>query len=119
LGSAALWRLRLRVAHQRQEMRKLEVGDKGWFITSGENLRINMGAYGGTTEASMPPYDWALLSDVTNDGIVDFVDFAHLADIYTDQDDELPADFDRDGDVDYGDLHLLTEDWLKETIWPH
>jgi len=100
-------------------MRKLEVGDKGWFITSGENLRINMGAYGGTTEASMPPYDWALLSDVTNDGIVDFVDFAHLADIYTDQDDELPADFDRDGDVDYGDLHLLTEDWLKETIWPH
>ena len=32
----------------------------------GENLRINMGAYGGTAEASMPPYDWSLLSDIYN-----------------------------------------------------
>jgi len=83
----------------------------------GENLRINMGAYGGTAEASMPPYDWALLSDITNDGTVDFIDFAHLANLYTDQDEQLPADFDRDGDVDYADLHLLTQDWLKATIW--
>ena len=83
----------------------------------GENLRINMGAYGGTAEASMPPYDWALLSDITNDGVVDFIDFAHLADLYTDQDDELPADFDRDGDVDYDDLSLLVDDWLKQTTW--
>jgi len=83
----------------------------------GENLRINMGAYGGTAEASMPPYDWALLSDITNDGTVDFVDFAHLADIYLEQDEQLPADFDRDGDVDKADLLLLTEDWLKQTSW--
>jgi probable HAF family extracellular repeat protein len=83
----------------------------------GQNLRINMGAYGGTAEASMPPYDWALLSDITNDGIVNFVDFAHLADIYLEQDEQLPADFDRDGDVDYADLSLLTEDWLKQTTW--
>ena len=79
--------------------------------------RINMGAYGGTAEASMPPYDWALLSDVTNDGTVDFVDFGHLAGVYTEQDDELAADFDRDGDVDYDDLSLLAEDWLKQTTW--
>jgi len=83
----------------------------------GENIRINMGAYGGTAEASMPPYDWALLSDITNDGTVDFVDFAHVADVFTDQGDELPGDFDRDGDVNYADLFLLTEDWLRETIW--
>jgi parallel beta-helix repeat protein len=83
----------------------------------GENLRINMGAYGGTVKASMPPYDWALLSDITNDGVVDFVDFAHLANMYTDQDDGLPADFDRNGDVDYDDLGLLAEDWLKQTTW--
>jgi len=31
----------------------------------GENIRINMGAYGGTAEASMPPHDWALLGDLT------------------------------------------------------
>ncbi|MHC4361042.1 MAG: right-handed parallel beta-helix repeat-containing protein, partial [Planctomycetota bacterium] len=36
----------------------------------GENIRINMGAYGGTAEASIPPYDWTLLADLTNDGIV-------------------------------------------------
>ncbi|MHC4259105.1 MAG: hypothetical protein ACYSTF_01650, partial [Planctomycetota bacterium] len=42
----------------------------------GQNLRINMGAYGGTAKASMPPYGWALLSDITNDGIVDGCDFA-------------------------------------------
>ena len=83
----------------------------------GENLRINMGAYGGTAEASMPPYDWALLSDITNDGITDFVDFAYLADMYTDQDDELPADFDRDGDIDYDDLSLLVDNWLGQTTW--
>jgi len=87
--------------------------DNDW----GENLRINMGAYGGTAEASMPPYDWSLLSDITNDGTVDFVDFAHLADIYLEQDERLPADFDRDGDVNYPDLRLLTEDWLKQTAW--
>jgi hypothetical protein len=83
----------------------------------GENIRINMGAYGGTAEASMPPYDWALLSDITNDGTVDFVDFAHTADMFTDQEDELPGDFDRDGDVDYADLGLLVQDWLKQTSW--
>jgi len=83
----------------------------------GENIRINMGAYGGTAEASMPPYDWAILSDMTNDGTVHFVDFAHFANIFTEQDYQLPADFDRDGDVDYADLFLLTEDWLKQTIW--
>ena len=83
----------------------------------GGNLRINMGAYGGTAEASMPPYDWALLSDITIDGITDFIDFGHLAALYTDEDEQLPADFDRDGDVDYADVLLLTEDWLKQTTW--
>ena len=41
-----------------------------------------------------------------------------LADIYLEQDEQLPADFDRDGDVDYADLSLLTKDWLKQTSWP-
>ncbi|MBN2019154.1 MAG: hypothetical protein JW749_02890 [Sedimentisphaerales bacterium] len=83
----------------------------------GVNIRINMGAYGGTTEASMPPYDWALLPDITNDGIVDFVDFAHQADMYTDEDNELPGDLDRNGIVNFSDIALLVEDWLKQTSW--
>lgn len=83
----------------------------------GQNLRVNMGAYGGTAEGSMPPYDWAILADITNDGTVDFADFAYLAAIFTDQDDQLPGDFDRDGDVDFSDVALLIADWLKETTW--
>ncbi len=39
--------------------------------------RINMGAYGGTAEASMS--EWPFASDVNYDGIVDMVDFAALA----------------------------------------
>ncbi|MHC4160308.1 MAG: LamG domain-containing protein, partial [Planctomycetota bacterium] len=83
----------------------------------GENIRINMGAYGGTAEASMPPYDWSILADLTNDGAVDFVDFTCMAAVYTDQNDQPAGDLDRDNDVDMADICLLTEDWLKETSW--
>jgi len=85
----------------------------------GENLRINMGAYGGTAKASMPPYDWALLADLTNDGIVNFEDFGHQAIDWRQGESEQPGDLDRNGVVDFADLLLLTEDWLKTTSWPH
>jgi hypothetical protein len=70
-----------------------------------------------TAHASIPPNDWAFPADITNDGTVDFVDYAYLAAIYTDRDDQLPGDFDRDGDVDLADLRLLAEDWLKRTSY--
>jgi hypothetical protein len=41
--------------------------------------RINMGAYGGTIEASMSDSNAGLLADVDNNGIVDFYDYAKLA----------------------------------------
>jgi hypothetical protein len=83
----------------------------------GQNLRINMGAYGGTDQASMPPYDWALLADIDNDGIVDSYDF-----VYAGQDWQLarpqqPSDLDRSGNVGLLDLDLLADDWLKITLW--
>jgi parallel beta-helix repeat protein len=83
----------------------------------GENLRINMGAYGGTVQASMPPYDWALLADLTNNGVVDFEDFSHQADDWLQTQIEQPGDLDRNGTIDYADLQLLAEDWLKQTTW--
>ena len=83
----------------------------------GQSLRINMGAFGGTAEASMPPYDWAILADLTNDGTVDSVDFAHLSAIFSNEAEQLPGDLDRDANVDLADLLLLTEDWLKTTSW--
>jgi predicted outer membrane repeat protein len=83
----------------------------------GQNLRIDMGAYGGTPEASMPPYDWAILGDLTNDGIVDFSDFAYQAKDWQTRAEEQSGDLDRNGAVGMGDLWLLVEDWLLETSW--
>jgi hypothetical protein len=81
------------------------------------NLRVNMGAYGGTAEASMAPLDWAVLSDVNNDGISNLPDFAYMAASWLTSGNNLPCDFNRDKDVDIDDLVLLAEDFLKQTTW--
>ncbi len=83
----------------------------------GENLRINMGAYGGTAEASMPPYVWALLADLTNDGTVNFEDYTAQAIDWLESVSEQPGDLNRNGTVDIADIALLTEDWLEQTSW--
>jgi predicted outer membrane repeat protein len=83
----------------------------------GHNLRINMGAYGGTAEASMAPYDWALLCDIDNNGTADLKDFAWLSSLWPKQGDELFADFNRDTTVEANDLDLFIEDWLEVTSW--
>ncbi len=84
--------------------------------TWGKNLRINMGAYGGTTEASMAPHGWALLCDVDNNGKVNLTDFAYMCMAFTEEDEPF-ADFNRDVVMDMLDAALLTEDWLKTTSW--
>lgn len=83
----------------------------------GRNVRVNMGAYGGTTEASMPPYNWALLGDLTNDGTVDFADLAQWAESSPVGDTACPADLDRNASVNMTDLALLAQDWLAKTSW--
>ena len=83
----------------------------------GVNKRINMGAYGGTEQASMPPYDWTLLADMTNDGKVNSTDFAYFAAFFGQSENESPADFNRDGDTNWSDLAFLTNEWLAQTSW--
>jgi hypothetical protein len=83
----------------------------------GQNLRIDMGAYGGTAEASMSPYDWAMLGDLTNDGLVDLKDYAFQAADWLNSADQQPGDLNRDGLIDIDDLALLVEDWLGQTTW--
>ncbi|MBN2271647.1 MAG: right-handed parallel beta-helix repeat-containing protein, partial [Sedimentisphaerales bacterium] len=83
----------------------------------GQNLRINMGAYGGTAQASMPPYDWVLLGDINNDGIVDFFDVACAAPYWGLTTQEQPFDLDRNGTVAPPDLDLFADDWLNNTLW--
>jgi predicted outer membrane repeat protein len=83
----------------------------------GENLRINMGAYGGTAQASIPPYDWALLADLNNDGAVDWLDFVCTGCDWLKTAPYQPCDLNRNGDVNPADLDLFADDWLKTTIW--
>ena len=83
----------------------------------GQNLRIDMGAFGGTAEASIPPYDWALLADITNDGIVNLEDYVYQAADWLNSADQQPGDLNRDSLVNISDLALLIEDWLGQTSW--
>jgi len=83
----------------------------------GQNLRINMGAFGGTAEASMPPYGWAILGDLTNDGLVNLKDYAFQAADWLNSADQQSGDLNRDSLIDIDDLALLVEVWLRQTTW--
>lgn len=81
---------------------------------SGTNVRIDMGAYGGTSEASMAPPQWMLLADLTNDRRVDWLDVASLAADWATAGEARPGDLSRDGAVGGGDLVLLGVQWRHE-----
>jgi parallel beta-helix repeat protein len=83
----------------------------------GVNIRVNMGAYGGTSQASIPPHGWALLADLNNDGIVDWLDAGLWVQYWLAADSELPADLDRNGTIDGFDWALFGQDWSSETLW--
>ena len=75
------------------------------------NPRIDMGAYGGTAEASMAPPQWMLLADITNDRRVDWLDLTHLATDWAADGKSSPGDLSRDGAVGGPDLALLGSQW--------
>ena len=81
------------------------------------NVRINIGAYGGTIEASKTPADLSLLADLTNDGAVDYLDLYHWSNYWLGVTELLPSDLNRDGKTDLTDYCLFTQDWLKQI--PH
>ena len=81
-----------------------------------ENIRVNMGAYGRTPEASMAPPGWALLCDLDNSGRVDLADLAPMADTWLLQAEIQPADVSRNGTVNLEDFAELTTQWLQTAI---
>ena len=81
------------------------------------NIRINMGAYGGTHQASLAPYDWSLLADLNNDGVVDFEDISLMAEDWLIGKQKDPGDLDRNGVVNMKDYALLGWIWQKSTDW--
>jgi len=74
--------------------------------------RINMGAFGGTAEASMSPSDAGNIADLNNDDSVDFQDHAYFANGWKKEQILLPEDLDRNGIVDFNDLQNFTDNWL-------
>ncbi|MCD6392542.1 MAG: hypothetical protein J7M40_03445, partial [Planctomycetes bacterium] len=87
----------------------------------GRNIRINMGAYGGTQEASIGPVNGAFLADITNDKVVNMADLAFFAAHWLQTDCRSPircggADFLRNGRVGLDDFGALANDWLNRPL---
>lgn len=84
----------------------------------GENIRINMGAYGGTAQASIAPPGCALLCDLDNSGCVDLADLPPMAAAWLHAGHALPADVTRNGTVDLEDVAQLAAQWLDNADRP-
>jgi hypothetical protein len=78
------------------------------------NVRINMGAYGGTAEASKTPSNFGLLANLTNDGRVDSNDFEIFSNFWLKEGLCIPGDLDRSGFVDLFDYALFSGQWEYE-----
>jgi len=77
--------------------------------------RINIGAYGGTPEASLSLRDdVGNPADLNNDDTANLRDFSNFADEWQNKQFLLPEDLDRDGIVDCNDLSILADNWLEE-----
>ncbi len=83
----------------------------------GVNVRINMGAYGGTAEASIPPHGWTIRTDYNNDGIVNFTDFACWSIYHGYILPEPPDNSSPSPTLNAGDLALFADRWLDQTTW--
>ncbi|MHC4211948.1 MAG: hypothetical protein ACYSWP_01120 [Planctomycetota bacterium] len=83
------------------------------------NIRINMGAYGGTAEASKSPAAWSLLADMNNDGLVDYNDLVIFSYYWLEPGNciQITGDLNRNQFVDSFDFALFANDWLARTVW--
>ena len=82
------------------------------------NVRINMGAYGGTVEASKTPAGWGILADLTNDRKVDFNDLGAFVSYWLEGGECIPSDLDRDESVDFDDYAIFARQWPGADIPP-
>ncbi|HUW20065.1 MAG TPA: right-handed parallel beta-helix repeat-containing protein [Sedimentisphaerales bacterium] len=73
--------------------------------------QINMGAYGGTPEASMSLSTVGNIADLNNDGVVDWRDLYCMCGCWCAEQKLLAADLDRNGLVALGDFAIFAENW--------
>ena len=76
--------------------------------------RINMGAYGGTAEASMSSSTVGNIADLDNSDAVNLKDLALFSGGWRLYQNLLREDLDRNGFVDFKDASLFFESWLWE-----
>ena len=76
--------------------------------------RINMGAYGGTAEASMSLSSAGNAADCNYDDAVNGTDLEMIAQKWLDEAILLVEDINRDGTVNFRDFALLAQSWLWE-----
>lgn len=95
----------------------IDAGDPGSDFSAElwpHGRRINIGAYGGTAQASWSSSGVGLLADLTADGKVGPDDLGSLAAQWLVLDDLLAADLDRNGQVDFFDFVLMAAQWRAE-----
>ena len=76
--------------------------------------RINIGAFGGTPQASMSLSSIGSATDFNNDDAVDMEDMLILVDMWLTEAPLLAEDINRDGLVNFPDFAMLAENWLWE-----
>jgi hypothetical protein len=76
------------------------------------NVRINMGAYGGTAEASKSPANGRNIADLTNDWAVDSNDLKVFVNYWLETGECIPSDFDRSRSADFNDYSIFALQWL-------
>jgi hypothetical protein len=82
------------------------------------NRRVNMGAYGGTSEATLPPPDWSLRADINNDGRVDWRDLHRVASDWGRPTASAYGDLTWDGTIDGRDLAVVGTEWCRRVRAP-
>ncbi|MBA7705263.1 hypothetical protein ES703_114089 [subsurface metagenome] len=75
---------------------------------------INMGAYGGTPQASMSLSGAGNVADLNNNDLVDYADLQMLANKWLSQEFLLSEDLDRNGVVNFTDFAIFANNWLWE-----
>jgi len=75
---------------------------------------INMGAFGGTAQASMSPSSVGNIADLNNDDLVDYTDLMLLTGKWLREDILLREDLDRDGLTNCIDYAIFANKWLWE-----
>jgi hypothetical protein len=76
--------------------------------------RINMGAYGGTPQASMSLSSAGNIADFNNDDFVNWKDLKLLGDNWLHEAVLLSEDLSRDGLTNYIDYAIFANEWLWE-----